>query len=363
MVLPKLTPYHSKDRRIQYVYTDPAGNYWVSVTRDGKRKRKNCGQSLKKARFYAENLNLLFPNEKPKSRMVLSELAEHYRPEDELNNASHLQHRYQEAQLIRILDDPLISEITVAHVHRYQTERSKEKNKRRAGNVGPATVNSETARLCALLSLATRDGLLPFNPLLKHRKLKTPPGRTRTLSWAEEAELAQVFDEEFFRLVQIALLSGMRKEEQLTVTRDQILFEQSAIYLPRTKNSEARYVPMSDKLTELVELQLELTDKEGRSSPWLCPNRSRKNRWQERNLSREWNKGKARAGITNLHWHDLRHTCATRLVAAGVDIAIVKEILGHSDIRVTDRYSHASREQLLRAVKTQDQTTPETTPR
>lgn len=64
-----------------------------------------------------------------------------------------------------------------------------------------------------------------------------------------------------------------------------------------------------------------------------------------------------------LHWHDLRHTCATRLVAAGVDIAIVKEILGHSDIRVTDRYSHASREQLLRAVKTQDQTTPETTPR
>jgi site-specific recombinase XerD len=49
-----------------------------------------------------------------------------------------------------------------------------------------------------------------------------------------------------------------------------------------------------------------------------------------------------KAGISELRFHDLRHTFATNLVMSGTDLVTVKEILGHSDISMTVRYSHPS---------------------
>ena len=57
-----------------------------------------------------------------------------------------------------------------------------------------------------------------------------------------------------------------------------------------------------------------------------------------------------RAGITDFHIHDLRHTCAARLVQAGVSIREVAELLRHSDIRVTMRYAHLAPESVRSAV-------------
>ena len=57
-----------------------------------------------------------------------------------------------------------------------------------------------------------------------------------------------------------------------------------------------------------------------------------------------------RAGIKNLRIHDLRHTVATRLVLAGVDLATVSKLLGHSSIQMTMRYAHPTPEALKSAV-------------
>jgi integrase len=48
------------------------------------------------------------------------------------------------------------------------------------------------------------------------------------------------------------------------------------------------------------------------------------------------------AKIFNLHFYDLRHTFATRLADAGVPLSVIADLLGHSDIRMTKRYSHAT---------------------
>ncbi len=47
-----------------------------------------------------------------------------------------------------------------------------------------------------------------------------------------------------------------------------------------------------------------------------------------------------KACIENLHFHDLRHTFATRLVQSGVDLYRVQKLMGHKSITMTERYSH-----------------------
>lgn len=67
-------------------------------------------------------------------------------------------------------------------------------------------------------------------------------------------------------------------------------------------------------------------------------------------VKRSWATAKRVAGVTDLRFHDLRHTCATRLVQGGLPIAEVSRILGHTSIVTTFRYTNADDSTLDRAV-------------
>lgn len=68
------------------------------------------------------------------------------------------------------------------------------------------------------------------------------------------------------------------------------------------------------------------------------------------------------AGIENFHWHDLRHTFASRLIMAGVDLRTVQELMGHQTITMTLRYSHLSPAHRLEAVQRLNRTATDTKP-
>ena len=69
------------------------------------------------------------------------------------------------------------------------------------------------------------------------------------------------------------------------------------------------------------------------------------------NLGRLWAKSVEKSGVADFRFHDLRHTAASRMVMAGVDLHAVKEILGHKTLTMTQRYSHLSPEHQRQAVE------------
>jgi integrase len=73
-------------------------------------------------------------------------------------------------------------------------------------------------------------------------------------------------------------------------------------------------------------------------------------------LKKALKKARETAGIKNLHFHDLRHTTATRLAENGNDIVTIAEILGHKDLRMTKRYTHATSKSKRRAIDSLDNT-------
>lgn len=68
------------------------------------------------------------------------------------------------------------------------------------------------------------------------------------------------------------------------------------------------------------------------------------------NINKSWGGVVAAVGLADFRFHDLRHTFASRLVQAGVDLNTVRELLGHRDIAMTLRYGHLSPDNLRSAV-------------
>ena len=67
-------------------------------------------------------------------------------------------------------------------------------------------------------------------------------------------------------------------------------------------------------------------------------------------MEKEWNKIKAKAGITDFRFHDLRHTVGTRLAQNGIPVPVIRDIMAHSDIKTTMRYVHTAEEQMQKAM-------------
>lgn len=143
--------------------------------------------------------------------------------------------------------------------------------------------------------------------------------------------------------VPLALMTGARKRELLDAKWEDFDFEKNVWVIPITKSGRSRHVPLIPEVVAmLVKLREELPKLMDQcfllEIPWVMPNPKTGKPFQS--IFNSWNSARRAAGVADLRIHDLRHSFASALVNNGVPIYDVQKLLGHQDLRTTERYAH-----------------------
>jgi integrase len=211
----------------------------------------------------------------------------------------------------------------------------------------PATVNRELGRLRHMLNKAVEWDLLDENPMKGLKFLRENNARQRYLSLDECKRLLQACLALHVRaIVTVALHTGMRLGEILSLRHRDLDLASGFILIPDSKNGEPRHVPMDSVVLTLLQ------SFPRRPNAELIFSNSAGERFLE--IRKAFGNARKRAGLGDLHFHDLRHTFASHWMMNGGDLYVLKEILGHKSITMTQRYSHLSPAHKREAVNRMD---------
>ena len=247
------------------------------------------------------------------------------------------------AHFTRVWGNLLIHTLTVEVLDQYRGHR-------RGEGVGAATINREMATLKHALSKAVEWRLLrktAREELTAIKKYQEPDGRLWYLSGEADAErLLHACGDALRPIVVTALHTGMRKGELLGLTWDLVDMTHGFIRLKQTKNGKARALPFNETLWSLFSGLRTRHD-----VPWVFHDAAG-NRWKD--IRHPFEEACEGAGLTDFHFHDLRHTFVSWLMMRGVPLATVSNLLGHTSPTMTLRYAHLSPKHLTSAVRVLD---------
>lgn len=187
------------------------------------------------------------------------------------------------------------------------------------GHYAPATINRSIGALKTALKLAFDSRMIPENYGDRIKRLPENNQRHNYLTIEQVKKLSDCCSEQVRAAVWIALLTGCRRGEILKIAPDDIRGDYLRIQAGNTKTLKERIVPITPALRpwlEYVPLQINF---EG--------------------LKTGFARARKKAGI-DANFHDLRHSCASLLINMGEQLAVVRDILGHTTVKTTERYAH-----------------------
>ena len=240
----------------------------------------------------------------------------------------------------------LPSDIEKARAELLQSQYMSNNKRKPTRGRSQVTVNRYLAALKAAFSLAVLNEKVEQNPVKRVKLAKENNKRTRYLTEEEEARLLAVLPSEYHALVQVALHTGMRKGEQLNLRWSDVDFQQKRITIRETKAGEARHIPMNGIVIQTLQAVPRMLH-----NPHVFYGRNSGERFKNGIKNTDWKRYLREAGIEDFHWHDLRHTFASRLAMRGVDLFTVSKLLGHSTLEMTQRYAHLAPDYLQNAVE------------
>ena len=248
--------------------------------------------------------------------------------------------------LVKAFRGKSLRQITPSMIESFKQEFLNTPTKR-GGKRSMTTVNYHLSVLSKIFSLATDAEIVESNPCRKVKKFRLNNQRMRVLSEEEETRLmAALEDNELVgQIVTVALHTGMRRGEIFNLKWFDVDFNRGFIQVRESKSNKKRLIPMNSTVKTLLK-------ERKRESEYVFP--SPKTSGKLDNIKRSFRRAVEKAEIKEFCFHDLRHTAATRMADAGADAFTLMKILGHSDIRMTARYTHATDSAVRRAVENLD---------
>jgi integrase len=278
------------------------GRYWyIDYYVKGQRKRKKIGPSKQVAELALKDVELKLARGEylgiyEDKKITLAQFAEDYIAYAKANKAPMSLRR----DLISLV--PLttafrgyVSEITTKAIEEYKA--------RRLETVKPATVNKELALLKHMFTKAIEWGYVKQNPAKPIKLLKEPPGRLRYLTPEELTRLLDACAPHLKPIVLMAVHTGMRRREILSLRWADIDLRKRTITLTKTKNNERRTIPINTLLADILRTLPRLVE----SSFLFC---DRDGHPYDR-IDNGFRRACKRMGIVDFRFHDLRHTFAS----------------------------------------------------
>ena len=232
--------------------------------------------------------------------------------------------------------DTRAHKIKAYQVEQYQAMRKNYtygKDEKKKKKLAPATINKEVMCLRTMYNKAIQWGRLKENPTKTVQMFKVNNQLVRFLTQPEVESLLAVCRPYMRDIVTFAINTGLRRGEILGLQWEDVDLERNIIHVRNTKNGEDRKLPINSTVQALLQ---SLKKPSGRV--FLTPG----GRAVE-DVDKGFKAALQKAKITKpFRFHDLRHTFASHLVMAGVDIMTVRDLLGHKSLEMTLRYAHLS---------------------
>ena len=254
-----------------------------------------------------------------------------------------------------------LSEVTAFHLERWRTARKK-------AGVRPTTINRDLNDLRAMLSRAVQWKHLKAHPLDDVKPERTDRrGTIRYLAADEESRLLAALDDRDARLregrasanawrrdrgyeslpelgtyadhlsplVRLALHTGLRRGELFALrwTDVDLIARRLTVRGETAKSVQTRYVPLNADIAQVLETW------GPRPDGYVFPSPDDPDK-PLTDVKTAWLALLKAANVTGFRFHDLRHSFASALVQAGVDLVVVRDLLGHSTILMTEKYAH-----------------------
>jgi site-specific recombinase XerD len=146
-------------------------------------------------------------------------------------------------------------------------------------------------------------------------------------------------------LLMLAYSSGLRVSEVVALKKDHVDLTRQTLLIHSGKGRKDRYTMLSQRAAQFISTYYALYD----IKDWLFPGQPPTQHLSIRSAQSIFEKALQKAAINKvLSIHNLRHTFATHLLESGTDIKYIQDLLGHSSLKTTQRYTHVARRHVLR---------------
>ena len=245
--------------------------------------------------------------------------------------------------LLPVFGDKMLAEITTDTIEDHILQRSEK-------GASASTVYHEFALGRRMFNVARKKWKWvthnPWSDVEFAELAEVNNERDRWLTVEEEKILiANATPQYLTDIVIFAIHTGCRRGEILSCGwRKHVDMKRRMITMQATKGGNRKVIPMSEMLFQMLLKRSGVRDISGRVFPY-----------EMTAVKDAFERTVRKAKLEDLHFHDLRHTFATRLIQNGVDLYAVKQMMGHRSIKTTERYSHHAPESLRPSVKALDE--------